>query len=112
MVHTYGGLFCAEKLNVFGGVKFDGSKKRTRVKHISFVGIALKNKETTFVQIQGNKISRFLEKTFGLTTVLQLLKRQNGPWTQDERTEAERLKREDRTDKNVTSSRKLNSLII
>jgi hypothetical protein len=110
--HTYGGLFCAKELYIFGGVKLDSYKRRTRVKYISFVGAALENKETIFVHIQGNKISRFVEKTFGLTTILQLLKRQNGPWTQDERKEAERLKREDRADNNVTSSRKLNNLII
>jgi hypothetical protein len=41
--------------------------------------MALENKEPIFVHIQGNKISRFVEKPFGLTTILQLLKRQNGP---------------------------------
>jgi len=59
--HTYGGLFCVKELYIFGGVKLDVSKKPTRVKYISFVGTALENKETIFVHIQGNKISRFVE---------------------------------------------------
>ena len=71
--HTYWGLFCAKELYIFGGVKLDGSMKRTLVKYISFVGIAIENKEAIFVHIKGNKISRFVGKTFGLTTILQLL---------------------------------------
>jgi hypothetical protein len=47
------------------------------------------------------------KKTFGLRAILRLLKRQNGPWTQDQRREAECLKREDRAYNNVISSRKL-----
>lgn len=30
--HTYGGFFSAKELYIFGGVKLDDSKKRTRVK--------------------------------------------------------------------------------
>ena len=72
-------VFSANELYIFGGVKLDGSKKLKRVKYSSFVRIALDEKGTIFIHTKGNKISRFIEKTFGLTEILQLLRRHNGP---------------------------------